>query len=115
MMRVAPKSLIRRLTSPATRALEAAVGRAVSAQAYEVGFEYVLLALIEADDGEASRLLQAFDQDRVRLSARVTRVLEQQRSGNPGRPVFSESVFRWFEDAWLIASLELEHIKLRSG
>jgi type VI secretion system protein VasG len=114
-MRVEPKALVRCLTPSATRMLESAVGKAVSAQHYEIEPEHMLLSILEADDSEAAKIVAAFDIDRARLVGKLTRNLDKMRSGNTRRPVFSSSLFQWFEDAWLVGSIERREIKLRSG
>src|SRR5262249_28815142 len=53
--------------------------------------------------------------DRNRLLAHVERVLNGLRTGNAGRPVFSESLFQWIEDAWVVASVDWGAVRLRSG
>jgi type VI secretion system protein VasG len=114
-MRVEPKNLVRRLTSTATRSLEAAVARASTARAYEITPEHMLRLLLEDEEGEASLLLRYFQVDRAKVLSRVEETLRGLRTGNAGRPVFSESLFQWFEDAWLMASLEHGALRLRSG
>jgi type VI secretion system protein VasG len=115
-MRVDPRGLVRRLTPTATRLLEAAVGRAHSTQSYEISTEHLLLQLLQSgEETDAALLLRHFRVDRQRLAARVERNLQALRSGNGGRPVFSESLFQWFEEAWLYASVELGATRLRSG
>lgn len=114
-MRVEPKTLIRRLTPTATRALEAAAGKANSGQYYEIVVEHMLFALAEPEEGDVARILHHYGQDRQRFLARISRVLERMRTGNSGRPVFSETLFQWFEDAWVVSSLELGAQRLRSG
>ena len=114
-MRVEPKNLVRRLTPTATRMLEGAVSRASEGRYYEIVVEHLLLAMLEPDDGDAAAILKHFQCDRGRLAVRVERVLERMKTGNPGRPVFSENVFRWMEDAWLLASVEFGATRLRSG
>ncbi len=114
-MRVAAKSLVRKLTPSATRALEAAVGRAAGAGGYEIGVEHLLAQLLEPDEGDVARLFHNWNVDRKRLAARVEREIGRMRTGNPGRPVISENVFNWLEDAWLTASVELGAASLRTG
>nr|WP_198316878.1 type VI secretion system ATPase TssH [Cystobacter fuscus] len=114
-MRVEPKALVRRLTPTATRTLEAAVARASSGRFYEIVVEHMLAQLLEPEDSDVARLLHHFQVDRLRLAASVERALQGLRSGNAGRPVFSESLFQWFEDAWLMASVEQGAVRLRSG
>ncbi|HET8542776.1 MAG TPA: type VI secretion system ATPase TssH [Anaeromyxobacter sp.] len=114
-MRVEPRSLVRKLTPTATRALEAAVGRAAQGGYYEIGVEHLLQALLEPDEGDVARVFHNWNVDRRRLATRVERALARMKQGNAGRPVISESVFNWIEDAWLLASVELGALKLRTG
>jgi type VI secretion system protein VasG len=114
-MRVEPKLLIRKLTPTATRALEAAVGRAASGGYYEIAVEHLLAQLLEPEEGDVARILHDAGADRQKLHARVERELQRMKTGNPGRPVISENVFNWLEDAWLSASVELGAPCLRSG
>ncbi|HYO65513.1 MAG TPA: type VI secretion system ATPase TssH, partial [Archangium sp.] len=67
------------------------------------------------EEGEASLILRHFQVDRAKVLARVEDTLRGLRAGNAARPVFSESLFQWFEDAWLMASLEHGALRLRSG
>jgi type VI secretion system protein VasG len=114
-MRVEPKLLIRKLTPTATRALEAAVGRAAGSGFYEIAVEHLLAQLLEPDEGDVARILHEASVDRQKLHARVERELQRMKTGNPGRPVISENVFNWLEDAWLFASVELGAPNLRTG
>ncbi len=112
---VEPKTIVRRLTPTAVKALEAAVSRAHNQRAHEVTVEHVLLELVTSEDGDAARILHHYDQDRVRLVGRVERAVSNLRTGNPGKPVFSGSLFQWFEDAWTVASLEHDVTRIRTG
>jgi len=114
-MLVEPRALVRRLTPTATRLLEASVGRAANSRAYEIVVEHLLSTMLEDERGDAARLLHQHDIDRNRLLAHVERVLTGLRTGNAGRPVFSESLFQWIEDAWVVASVEWGAVRLRSG
>jgi type VI secretion system protein VasG len=112
---VEPKTIIRRLTPTAYKALEAAVSRAGNARAYEVTVEHMLLELADKEDGDLARILHQYDQDRGKLVARLQKVLDRMRVGNAGKPMFSESLFQWFEESWTVASLETDSNKLRTG
>ncbi len=114
-MRVEARALVRKLTPTATRALEAAVGRAAGAGFYEITVEHLLAQLLEPDEGDVARLFHNWSVDRKKLASRVERELQRMKTGNPGRPVISESVFGWMEDAWVVASVELGATSLRSG
>ena len=114
-MLVEPKALVRRLTPIATRLLEASVGRAANSRAYEIVVEHLLGTMLEDDAGDSALLLAQHGVDRAALRARVNRVLTGMRTGNAGRPVFSENLFQWIEDAWVVASVERGAVRLRSG
>jgi type VI secretion system protein VasG len=114
-MRAEPIQLVRRLTRTSNHFLEEAVGRAATGGFYEITLEHMLLMMLDDEDGDAARLLRHFGQDRGRLAVRVQKALEAQRTGSPGKPVFSESLFQWFEDAWLLGSLAFGESRLRSG
>ncbi|ATB26789.1 ATPase [Melittangium boletus DSM 14713] len=75
----------------------------------------MLAQMLEPEDSDVAHLLRHFQVDRRRLTTSVERAIQGLRSGNAGRPVFSESLFQWFEDAWLMASVEQGATRLRSG
>ena len=112
---VETKTLIRRLTPTCYKALEAAVLRAANGRCYEIVVEHMLLELLQSETGDAARILHQYGQDRGRLISRVQRALEGLRTGNAGKPVFSATLFQWFEDAWTVASLEQDANRIRSG
>lgn len=114
-MRVDPKKLVRRLTPTATRALEAAVGRAASGAFYEVVPEHLLLALVELAAGDAEALLASQQLDRLAFAARVERVVQGLRTGNGQKPVIAQTLFTWLQDAWLGASVERGATVLRTA
>jgi type VI secretion system protein VasG len=114
-MRVEPRALIRKLTPTATRHLEAAVGRAASGAFYEIAVEHLLAALLEPDEGDVARIFHHWNVDRRRLHTRLEREVQRLKSGNAGRPVISERVFGWLEDAWLDASVSFGATALRTG
>jgi type VI secretion system protein VasG len=114
-MLVEPKALVRRLTPTATRLLEEGVSRAASSRCYEIIVEHLLTVMLEQEQGDSALFLQHHGVDRLKLKAHVDRVLTSLRAGNAGRPVFSESLFQWMEDAWVVASVDGGAVRLRSG
>jgi type VI secretion system protein VasG len=114
-MQVEAKTLVRRLTKAATRALEGAVGAAASAGHYEITVEHFLVQLLTDDKGEPARILDQYKVDRRAQLVHLERVLRGARSGHTGRPTFSESLFQLIEDAWVVGSLELGDDKIRTG
>jgi type VI secretion system protein VasG len=75
----------------------------------------MLAVMLQPDDGDLARILAQFGKDKQRVQAAVDRSLQRLRTGNSGRPVFSENLFQWFENAWLWASVEQGASYLRSG
>jgi type VI secretion system protein VasG len=114
-MRVDPKALVRRLNPTCTKALESAVEQAATGRYYEIVPEHMLLALCKVEDGDIGHVLHFYRKDRVKLVGAIETALQRLRSGNAGRPVFAESLFNWFEDTWVTASLTRGAVQLRSG
>jgi type VI secretion system protein VasG len=114
-IRVEPRALVRRLTPTATRLLDTAAGRAVQGGFYEIVVEHVLSAMLDAEDGDVARILANAQRDRLELRTAVERTLGRMRTGNAGRPRFAEVLFEWFENAWLLASVEHGATQLRTG
>jgi type VI secretion system protein VasG len=115
MLTVDLKALLKRLNSYCTRALEAAAGLCVSRGNYEVAIEHMLLRLIDDPDHDFQLILRHFDIDTSRVQRALQRAMEETRTGNPRRPVFSPLLIEWFQEAWLLASVELNLGEIRSG
>ncbi|MCA9655898.1 MAG: type VI secretion system ATPase TssH [Myxococcales bacterium] len=105
-MRADPRSLVRRLNPTCTKILESVVERAAAGRYYEITVEHMLLGLVELEDGDVGHVMHFFRKDRLKLASQVERSLQALRTGNAGRPVFSETLFNWLEDTWVAASLE---------
>jgi type VI secretion system protein VasG len=115
MMLVEPKSIIKRLTRTCTAALEGAVVQCVNARHYEVTVEHLLLALLDDSNSDVAFLAMHYDLDPARLRASLQRSLEDLRTGNAGKPVFSPTMLEWFQDAFVVGSMEYGYTKVRSG
>jgi type VI secretion system protein VasG len=109
------KTLISRLSPQLKKAMESAAGVCVNRGHYEVAVEHLLSVLIEDEQGDIRLILKHYGIDAGRLVRAIQGTLDQARSGNPGRPVFSPILLEWLNEGWLIASLELGHADLRSG
>ncbi|MEM9461769.1 MAG: type VI secretion system ATPase TssH [Myxococcota bacterium] len=114
-MRADPRSLVRRLNPTCTKILESVVERAAGGRYYEITVEHMLLGLCEVEDGDIGHVLHFFRKDRLKLAAAIERSLQALRTGNAGRPVFSETLFNWFEDTWVSASLERGAVQMRGA
>ncbi|UJR78610.1 type VI secretion system ATPase TssH [Sandaracinus amylolyticus] len=114
-MRVHPQKVVARLTPTAKRYLEQAVGKAVEAQHPEITPEHVLLAMSAEPGGDTEVLLRALDRDPRKLRSELEQSLRTFRAGSASKPRISDSLVRWLEDAWVLASLEWGETALRSG
>jgi type VI secretion system protein VasG len=83
------KTLLGRLDKTTTKALEAAAGWCVSRTNYEIGVEHLLHALLQNPATDVVQILARFEIDPIRLERALVEILEDQRTGNSGRPVFS--------------------------
>ena len=115
MVTVDIKELLRRLNKFCTRCLEGAAGLCVSRAHYEVAVEHFLLKLLEEPAADVQLVLRHFEIDPGRLGAGLQRTIEEFKSGNPGKPVFSPSLLEWIQEAWLVGSVDLNLPKIRSG
>ena len=109
------KGLIRKLNRSCTRALEAAAGLCVSRGHYEVTVEHLLGQLLEDPGLDVQPILRHFDLNAPAVLRGVQRTLERQRAGNTGRPVFSPLLLQWIQDAWILASVDYQEARVRSG
>ena len=109
------KALLKRLNPYCTRSLENAAGMCVSRGNYEVTIEHLLLKLVEDPSRDFQLILRHFEIDPARVEKSIQHAVEQCRTGNAGKPVFSPLLIEWLEEAWLIASVELGMGDIRSG
>jgi len=115
MITVDIKTLLNRLNPYCTRALEAAAGLCVSRTHYEVTVEHLLAKLLEEPQSDLPLIFRQFDLDTGRVKKTLDQTIEEFRTGNAGKPVFSPLLLEWFQEAWLIASVDLDENRIRSG
>ena len=115
MIGVDMKGLIDKCDSFCQQALNSAAGMTVHREHYEVCFEHFLLACLEEPRCDVALMLAAAGVDTGSLRAAVNRSLEQFRTGNSGRPVFSPTLQDVMEAGWLVSSVDLGGARLRSG
>lgn len=109
------KSLLDRLGPYPKRSLETAAGLAVGRGNYEVTVEHFLLTMVDDADRDLPLALRHFEADVPALKRRLQRAVEDMKSGNSGRPVFSPTLIEVITDAWLLGSVELGQSAVRSG
>jgi type VI secretion system protein VasG len=115
MLIAEPRSLLMKLNSTCTAALERAVSACISARHYEVTVEHVLRALLDDMETDVVKALEYYNLDVAVALAGVQRTIGDLRTGNAGKPVFSTLLFEWVQDAWIYASTELGETSIRSG
>lgn len=95
--------------------MEGAAGLCVSRTHYEVGVEHLIAKLLDEPQSDFMLLVSHFDIDLSRIRKAIELDLEEYQAGNHGKPVFSPRLLEWFQDAWLISSIDLNSNKIRSG
>lgn len=115
MILVELKPLLGRLNRACTRALEAAVGRAIGRGHHEVTVEHLALELLGDQRADAALVLSHFDIDPARLARSIEATLDELRHNSAGKPVFSPLLVEWIQDAWMIASIDEGLTAIRSG
>ncbi|WP_338638902.1 type VI secretion system ATPase TssH [Burkholderia pyrrocinia] len=109
------KTLITKLNPLCRHAAERAASACLARGHYEVDLEHLFLALLEEPAGDLPLALRASRVDPHALRADLERELTRLRTGNTRTPVFSVHLIALFEQAWLIASLDSQLGRIRSG
>ncbi len=115
MIGVDIKALLEKCNDFSTAALHAAAGQAVNRTHYEVTIEHYLLACLADARSDIPLALERFGADPAKAIRGLNAVLDDFRSGNAGRPVFSPLLIELMESAWLISSVDLGLSQIRSG
>ncbi len=115
MISVDIKSLLGRLNSYCTGSLEGSAGLCVSRGHYEVTIEHFLVKLLDNPQSDLPLILRHFDLDAGKVKKALEQTIEEFRTGNASKPVFSPLLMELFQEAWLIASVDLESQRIRSG
>ena len=115
MITVDLKALLNKLNRYCSRSLEAAAGLCVSRGNYEVTIEHLLLTFIEDPEYDVQHILRHFDVEVSRVQRGLQHAVEEAKTGNPRRPVFSPLLIEWIQEAWLPASIEMGLGEIRSG
>jgi len=82
---------------------------------YEVDLEHLLLALLENEGSDLSRILHRCAVSASGVERELNTEIDRFKTGNTRTPVFSAHIPRLFEQAWLIASLDARLPRIRSG
>lgn len=114
-MNVNLKSLVSRLNSTCRGALEGAAGLCLSRTNYDVEIEHLLAKLLEIENTDFQKILRHYECSIDRLTRDVNAALNRLKTGNSRTPGLSEHLPRWFEQAWLLASVEYSEARIRSS
>jgi type VI secretion system protein VasG len=109
------KTLISKLNDTCRRAAERAASITMSRGQFEVDIEHLFLALLEQPQSDFALLCKRFDVSSSALQSDLERELGNFKKGNTRTPVFSTHLPTLLENAWLIASLDAQNSRIRSG
>jgi len=114
-MKTSLKALIGKLNPLTRRAMESAVNVALSRTHHEADVEHVLVELVAMADSDFVAILKAYDIEPSRFEKDLLAALAKLKTGNTRTPVLSVNIPHWLESAWLLASVDHNAPKLRSG
>lgn len=114
-MNVNLKSLVGRLNDTCRNALEGGAGLCLSRTNYDVEIEHILAKLLEQDDTDLHKICRHYEVNIDRLSKDVNTALERLKTGNSRTPGLSDRLPQWFQNAWLVASVDFGAARVRSG
>jgi type VI secretion system protein VasG len=109
------KTLIVKLNATCRQAMERAASGCLSRGHYEVELEHVFLALLDERASDVVLALRACHIDQEAVRRDLEREMARLATGNTRTPVFSTHLIALFEQAWLIASLDSQSGRIRSG
>ncbi|MHA4866246.1 type VI secretion system ATPase TssH [Duganella sp. PWIR1] len=102
------KTLIAKLNDTSRAAATRAASLCVSLGQYEVDIEHLFLALLEQPKSDVAVIARQNDISITQLEADLRAEVGRFKNGNTRTPVFSPRLPKLFENAWLIASLDLQ-------
>jgi type VI secretion system protein VasG len=114
-MNVNLKSLVGRLNDTCRNALEGAAGLCLSRTNYDVEIEHILAKLLEQDDTDLHKIARHYEVNLDRLTKDVSVALDRLKTGNSRTPGLSDRLPQWFQNAWLLASVDFGAARVRSG
>jgi len=115
MIRVALKSLLKCLNDYCQEALVQAAQACIQRGSYEILPEHLLLTFLNQKEYDIALLLNQADVSLEKVRAKLHHQIEQHGLGQSDTPVYSQALVDWFQEAWLINSVELGYDRLRSG
>jgi len=109
------KTLIAKLNDTSRHAVERAANICVQRGNYEVDLEHLFLALLEQPHSDFALIAKRSDISLDSLQRDLDKEIGRFKNGNTRTPVFSPHLPTLFEHAWLLASLDAQTTRIRSG
>jgi type VI secretion system protein VasG len=109
------KLLIAKLDDTCRKAAEYAINFCVARSHYEVDLEHFFLALLDNPQSDFFLLCRRFGISATELEKDLQDEIGRFKTGNSRTPVFSAQLLKLFEHGWLLASLENQTSRMRSG
>ncbi len=109
------RSLVDRLNETGRKSLEAAAAFTLSRSNYNVEVEHWLMKLSDLNGSDFVAILRHFRVDEGRLHADLTRELDRLKTGNARAPSVAPDTVEMIKQAWLLAGLEQDGAKVRTG
>jgi type VI secretion system protein VasG len=108
-------ALIKTLNKTCVDALQGAAGLCVSRTNYNVELEHWLLKLAEAPNADLARVFKQYDVDVSHVLRDLTRAIGEFKTGNARTPSLAPAIEQAVREAWLLASVQYQANKVRSG
>src|SRR5262245_8588407 len=115
MISVDLRSLVGKLNDTCRGALESAAGLCLSKTHYDVELEHLLLKLSEISDGDLAQLYRHYEVNHGRVTQDLMRALDRLKTGNSRAPALSPRLPKLIRDAWVLASVQYDAPRVRSG
>ena len=114
-MAIPLKTLIAKLNATSRQAAERAASLCMAQGNYEVDLEHLFLALLENRRSDFAVAARASGIDLAALQRDLEAEVGRFQKGNTRTPAFSPYLPKLFEHGWLIASLDSQITRIRSG
>ncbi len=115
MITVDIKSLLERLNKYSKSSLEEAASACMTRTHYEIAIEHMLQKLIEDTHSDIPLILKHFNIRVSDFEVAVNNTLEEFKTGNGAKPVFSPRIIEWFQESQLTSTVDLDEAQIRSG
>lgn len=115
MIRVELPALIGRLNDVCRQALESSAALCISRQGAEITPAHLLFKLLDTPFSDVRQILAQADIDYLSLQPVIGASLSGEPQTAEPYPSFSPLLVELLQDAWLLASAELDQAELRSG